>query len=46
MPRLSLFALALALAACQSAAPPAPGGDADGGGPLSDASVYHVDATW
>ena len=42
MPRLSLFALTLALAACQSAAPPAAGGDA----PLSDASVYHVDVAW
>ncbi len=42
MPRLVLLALAAAtLAACQSAAPPAASD-----GPLSDASVYQVDATW
>jgi protein SCO1/2 len=42
MTRLVLLLPVLALAACQSAAPPAPGGDA----PLSDASVYHVDVEW
>ncbi len=46
MTRLVLLLPALALAACQSAAPPAPGGDAAGDGTLSDASVYHVDAVW